>query len=287
MSKAIEQQIEELYQRLQLLRAERNGLKKKAQIWADKRDRIHEEIRDLRLQIRSLRQRRDALNEEVKHLKSLREALLRRKREILEEISKLRQEKRGMNAEKPSRSRSYLEKEIERIEWKIQTEPLPLDVERQLIDQVKALEAQMEFYRRIEKINSKIADLKREADRLKADSLDYRSRIQEIAAQSQEFHLKMLKKIEDVRQLKAKADEMHQQYAEYRDKIKAIGLELKKILAEIRSLRDQLKEQEERERRQKEANLQKQTEEKALEKLRRGEKLTFDEFKILIEKGLI
>jgi len=44
---------------------------------------------------------------------------------------------------------------------------------------------------------------------------------------------------------------------------------------------------EEKEQRQKQEDLQKQTEEKALEKLKRGEKLTFDEFKILIEKGRI
>jgi len=287
MSKAIERQIEELYRRVRLLRAERDGLKEKARIWADKRDRLHEEIRDLRLQIHSLRQRRDALNVEVKHLKSLREALLRRRKEILEEIVKLRQEKRRMNAEKPFHSQSYLKKKIERIEWKIQTESLPLDVERELIDQVKALEAQMEFYRKAEKIKSRIADLRREADRLKADSLDYRSRIHETAAQSQEFHMKMLKKIEDVRRLKAKADEMHQQYAEFRDKAKAISLELKETLAEIRTLREQLKTREEEERKQKEEELQKQMEKDALEKLRRGEKLSFDEFKILIEKGLI
>jgi len=287
MSKALEQRIEELYRKLHLLRAERDGLNKEAQRWAEKRDHIHEELRDLRSKIRSLKQKRDALNEEVKHLKSLREAILRRKKEILEEISKLRQEKNRIDAEKPSRSRSYLENEIARIEWKIQTEPLPLDVERQLIDQVKALEIQMEFYRKIENIKNKIAELKREADRLKADTRSYHSRILEIAAQSQEFHMKMLKKIKEAKELKVKADEMHQRYTKNKDKIRAISLELKKILAEIQSIRDLLEEREEKERRQKEADLQKQMEEKALEKLRRGEKLTFDEFKILVEKGRI
>jgi len=287
MSETLERKIEDLYQNLQLLKAERERLKKKAQIWADKRDRLHEEIRNLRSQVDSLKQRRDTLNEEVKHLKSLREAGLRKRKEILEEIKKLRQEIIRVNAEKPPRSQSYLEREIERIEWKIQTESLPLDVEKQLIDQVKALEAQMEFYRRIDSIRSKIADLKKEADNLKADTLDYRSRILEIAAQSQEYHMKMLKKIEAIKELKVKADEMHQQYVENKDKAKTINLEIKKTLAEIRSIRDLLNAKEEREKRQKQADLQKQTEEKALEKLRRGEKLTFDEFKILIEKGWI
>ncbi len=287
MSEALEQKIEDLYERLRLLRAERERLKEEAQRWADKRNSINEETRNLRSQINSLKQRRDALNEEVKRLKSLREAGLKRRREILEEIRKLRQERARLNAEKPPRSRSYLESEIERIEWKIQTEPLPLDVEKKLIDQVRALEAQMEFYRRIEGIRSEIKNLKKEAERLKADTLSYRSRILETAAQSQEYHRKMLKKAEAARALKAKADEMHQRYVENRDKAKAINSEIKKTLVEIRSIQDLLKAREEREKRRKQADLQKRTEEKALEKLRRGERLTFDEFKILLEKGRI
>jgi len=287
MSEALERRIEELYQKLNFLRAEKNDLNKKAKTWAEKRDRIHGEIRNLRSQIQSLREERDALNEEVKRLKSLRNAGLNRRNEILEEIKKLRQERNRREAEKPSRSRSSLESEIERIEWKIQTEPLPLDVERQLIDRIKALEAQMEVYRRIENIKSRIADLKREADKLKKDTLSYRSKIREIATQSQELHMKMLRKIEDARKLKVEADEMHQRYLENKERAKAISLELKKTLDEIQSILSFLRAKEEKERMQKQVDLKKKAEERALEKLKRGEKLTFDEFKILLEKGLI
>jgi len=287
MSETPEQRIEELYRRLNVLKAERDDLNKKAQTWAERRNRIHEEIRKIRLLIRDLKQRRDSLNDEVKHLKALRKVELERRDEILEEIRKLREERNRIAAGKPPRSQSYLENEIKRIEWKIQTEPLPLDAERKLIDQIKILEAQLEVYRRIGTINNKIAELRKEADKLKAEALNYRSRILEIAAESQEFHVKMLKRIEEAKELKAKADEMHQRYAENKEKVKAINLEIKETLGEIRSIRELLKSEEEKERRRRESDLQRQTEEKALEKLKRGEKLTFDEFKILLEKGKI
>jgi len=287
MSETPEQRIEELYRRLNVLKAERDDLNKKAQTWAERRNRIHEEIRKIRLLIRDLKQRRDSLNKEVKHLKALRKVELERRDEILEEIRELRKERNRIAAGKPPRSQSYLENQIKRIEWKIQTEPLPLDAERKLIDQIKILEAQLEVYRRIGSINNKIAELRKEADKLKAEALNYRSRILEISAESQEFHLKMLKRIEEAKELKAKADEMHQRYAENKEKVKAINLEIKKTLGEIRSIRELLKFEEEKERRRRESDLQRQTEEKALEKLKRGEKLTFDEFKILLEKGKI
>lgn len=287
MSETPEQRIEELYRRLNVLKAERDDLNKKAQTWAERRNRIHEEIRKIRLLIRDLKQRRDSLNKEVKHLKALRKVELERRDEILREIRELRKERNRIAAGKPPRSQSYLENQIKRIEWKIQTEPLPLDAERKLIDQIKILEAQLEVYRRIGSINNKIAELRKEADKLKAEALNYRSRILEISAESQEFHLKMLKRIEEAKELKAKADEMHQRYAENKEKVKAINLEIKKTLGEIRSIRELLKSEEEKERRRRESDLQRQTEEKALEKLKRGEKLTFDEFKILLEKGKI
>ncbi|RJS87942.1 hypothetical protein CW704_01145 [Candidatus Bathyarchaeota archaeon] len=287
MSETPEQRIEELYRRLNVLKAERDDLNKKAQTWAERRNRIHEEIRKIRLLIRDLKQRRDSLNKEVKHLKALRKVELERRDEILEEIRELRKERNRIAAGKPPRSQSYLENQIKRIEWKIQTEPLPLDAERKLIDQIKILEAQLEVYRRIGSINNKIAELRKEADKLKAEALNYRSRILEISAESQEFHAKMLKRIEEAKELKAKADEMHQRYAENKEKVKAINLEIKKTLGEIRSIRELLKSEEEKERRRRESDLQRQTEEKALEKLKRGEKLTFDEFKILLEKGKI
>ena len=287
MSETPEQRIEELYRRLNVLKAERDDLNKKAQTWAERRNRIHEEIRKIRLLIRDLKQRRDSLNKEVKHLKALRKVELERRDEILEEIRELRKERNRIAAGKPPRSQSYLENQIKRIEWKIQTEPLPLDAERKLIDQIKILEAQLEVYRRIGSINNKIAELRKEADKLKAEALNYRSRILEISAESQEFHLKMLKRIEEAKELKAKADEMHQRYAGNKEKVKAINLEIKKTLGEIRSIRELLKSEEEKERRRRESDLQRQTEEKALEKLKRGEKLTFDEFKILLEKGKI
>ena len=107
MSETPEQRIEELYRRLNVLKAERDDLNRKAQTWAERRNRIHEEIRKIRLLIRDLKQRRDSLNDEVKHLKALRKVELEKRDEILEEIRKLREERNRIAAGKPPRSQSY------------------------------------------------------------------------------------------------------------------------------------------------------------------------------------
>ena len=143
-----QRELEDLYQRLSLLRDEIDRLRREARSWAEKRDAIHEKIRRIKSSIQELRQRRDALNLEVKRLKALREDGLKRRSEIIEEIRRLTEERRRMRGDKPRRSRSSLESQLERIEWRIQTEPLSLEEERRLIDQIRLLESQLEYYRR-------------------------------------------------------------------------------------------------------------------------------------------
>ncbi|RJS84659.1 hypothetical protein CW706_03480 [Candidatus Bathyarchaeota archaeon] len=287
MSGDLEQRIRELYDRIDRLKAERDETKRNAWRWAEKRNGIREEIRRIRLKVRDLKRKRNMINDEVKQLKILMKADRKRRREIIEKIRRLREERKRVSINKPRRSRSHLDREIEKIEWKIQTEPLPLNVEKELISRVKVLESQLEVYRRIEKLNAKIAEIRGKMYEIGRRISNYRSRISKKAAESQEFHLKMLKEIERIKELEEEAKENHQRYLEYKEKTKALSLEIKKLLDEAKTIREKIEETEKKERERKEKILQRQLVENALKKIKRGEKITFDEFKILLEKDEI
>jgi len=287
MSSDLERRIRELYDRVDQLKAERDELRINAQRWVEKRDGIREEIRKIRLTVRNLKRKRNMLNDEVRQLKVLREADKKRRREIFEKIRRLREERKRVSMKKPRRSRSYLEGEIKKIEWKIQTEPLPLDVEKELVNNIRILESQLGVYRRIEELNAEIAELMKKADEIRKEISSYRSRILEKAAESREFHLKMLRKIERIKELEAEAEKSHQIYLEYKKKTKALSLEIKKLLDEIRSIQEMMEKMEKEERRRKEETLKRKLVENALKKIKRGEKISFNEFKILLEKGKI
>ena len=287
MSSDLERRIRELYDRVDQLKAERDELRINAQRWVEKRDGIREEIRKIRLTVRNLKRKRNMLNDEVRQLKVLREADKKRRREIFEKIRRLREERKRVSMKKPRRSRSYLEGEIKKIEWKIQTEPLPLDVEKELVNNIRILESQLGVYRRIEELNAEIAELMKKADEIRKEISSYRSRISEKAAESQEFHLKMLRKIERIKELEAEAEKSHQRYLEYKKKTRALSLEIKKLLDEIRSIQEMMEKMEKEERRRKEETLKRKLVENALKKIKRGEKISFNEFKILLEKGKI
>ena len=58
------------------------------------------------------------------------------------------------------------------------------------------------------------------------------------------------------------------------------------LIAQIRALLSQAKSEEAMKKTKRQTELMQELEKKALEKMKRGEKLTWDEFKVLTEKGL-
>ena len=287
MSTTPEQKVEELERELDTLRAERNRLNEEAIRWAEKRDRLHEEIRRLRSEANSFREERDELNAAVGALKTLREEAKKEGRTKIDQIKTLRQEIEEALSHRPSRNSQSLQNEIETIEWKIQTDSPPLDEERRLIERVRALETQMVVYREIESRKDKIEELQNEITTLKDERVSYNEKISEMAKESQRFHGKMIERLENATKLKAEADEMHAKYVEHKEPAKALHLKYVDVLKQIRTLREKIREKEEKERSKQEADLQRKLEEEALDKLKRGEKLTFEEFKILAEQGKI
>jgi len=71
--------------------------------------------------------------------------------------------------------------------------------------------------------------------------------------------------------IKQQAQNLHQKCVELSDQIK--------------TFKQNLRQAEEKEQTKRQRELRKELEEKAVEKLKRGEKLTWEEFKILAKKG--
>ena len=287
MNKASEQQIIELNRELDMLKGAQDKLRNEALKWAEKRDQLNEEIRAVRLEAQNYKERRDELNYEVHRLKSLRQVNSDEYRKTLEELKSLRQKMREAAARLPQKCSKSLEAEIKKIEWKIQTESLSLAEESKLIEQVKTLERQFAPYSEIRDKKDKIEKLQKKAQATRDEMIIYSKKISDIAKESQKFHERMTGKLEKVKELKVKADEMHRQYMENKDKANELHTKYAEILTQIKALRQTIQEKEAKAKAKQYADLLDKLERDALEKLKSGEKLTFEEFKILAEKRKI
>jgi len=202
------------------------------------------------------------------------------------ELKSLGRELEPLVKKKPSRSLKVLEKEVESLEWKIQTTPLSLQEEKKLVEQVKGLESQISVHKKIGQLNQKRIELKAELKALQARAELCHKNIMEHAEKSQQIHGELLKRVEEAKKIKSEADNFHGLYIKTREKIRALQMEIAKILDDIRRFREEISVEEEKKRREAEEKLLENIEKQAVEKLKRGEKLTWEEFKVLAEKGL-
>jgi uncharacterized coiled-coil DUF342 family protein len=278
--------IESLAQKLTELKEQRSVAVNDADKRAERRDELNEQIRMLRAEIQKLRATRDALNEEVKKLKEQRSVVISKIREKIEETKSIAQEKRMIAEDRPSRPYQSLKKELEEVEWKVQTTSHTLQEDKEMMAQVKQLETQLNVYRKIEKLSQKAFQLRSQVNTLKNENEVRHQKLTTFAQRSQELHKNMLEKVEEAKTKRKEADEMHKQFLEARMKAKPLQDEIVTVSVQMLQLRKGLQDAEEKQKKEVEDTLRQTIEKQAREKLKRGEKLSWEEFQLLAEKGI-
>ncbi len=283
---SIQKNTEELDRKLSELKKQNDKLTVEMNGWAEKRDKLNNQHRNLRNEIAELRNHRNKTNEEVKELKQKRSET---KAKILEEVEALKnlgKEAKATAKQKPSRRFQVLQKEFESLEWKVQTTPFNAQEERSIIDEIRQLENQLNVYKKLQRINQDIFEIRNKLKALEVGEKSCHEKLTTLAGKSQELHEKMLVKIKEANKVKAEADSLHQTYLVTKEKLKVLYSEMREVLAQMNRLRDKMREGEEKKRKDNEVAIRSALEEQAKEKLRRGEKLSWEEFQLLGEKGI-
>jgi uncharacterized coiled-coil DUF342 family protein len=287
IAESIKQKIEKLNQELILVKEERNRLNLEAKKWAEKRDRFHEKIRTLRTKAANAKETRDALNVQVQELKTLRDKGKVSRKEMRDRISELKEKLIGLTENKRQGNLRHIEREIEEIDWKIQTTSLPVKEEERLINQIRQLEAQLSTQKQMKKVKENLQKLQNKKKDFEIEEKTLHEKLSELAEQSQKFHKKMLEVVDKAHNLQAEADKTHQNYIETRTQAQKQHQKYVALQEKIRTLERMLKEQADKRQSKRKSELQKELEERALAKLKRGEKLLWEEYKILAQKGKV
>lgn len=279
------QEIGELQNKASALEEQIHKVSTEARSYAGKRDKLNGFIRNLQVEIQKLRSRRDQLNAKVKELKQKREESKAETHEKTNEIQKLNQQVKVVKRRRPSRKLGILQKELEETEWEIQTTHLTLQEEKELVEHVRRLEDQISIHRKFQTLHQKILELQNELGHIRARNKNCHERLIETAQRSQETHKKMIEKIVKMKEYVTEADRLQQSFRQIQEKKIRMQLEVTKILDKIRLLKGEIRKEEEKAKEENEAALKRELKEKAREKLTRGEKLSWQEFQLLAEKG--
>lgn len=282
-----------------------------AQEYRFKRDETNREVKIISLKIRELRGRILELREEISEvrgkknklydqLKAVREerakgierarSLREQLRELRDELAHIRSALRGGRGY----SEESLKQQIERLEWEYQTRPHSIEEEKYYVERMKSLEALYVNIRRFNEVKNRIMELEEEIrevrgridlltrrrDEVLREYVAFKEKLEEL----KEEYSRLSSQIDGLRakrdKLREEADSYHVQYIHYHN-------EARKLREEIERVSFLLKASELSRRIE---NRRKAMYSKALgvlEKYRRGEKLSLDEFKLLVEFKLI
>ena len=150
------------------IREQRDELHKEAQQWMEKRDETREKIKNLHTEIANLKQQRDEINQRVKDLKIVRDQLIFDRKEKLAKVIEFKQKLASLR-QNPSRSVHAVEKEIESLEWKIQTSSLTLPQEKRIVEQIAELEKQLASHKQAQSIYGEINALQQQLRTLRTE----------------------------------------------------------------------------------------------------------------------
>jgi len=278
---ALEEQASELFKK-------RDGFNQERETRRKERDHLNESVRELRLKANNAKAERDVVNARVAGLKGrlggLRERL-EAKREVAGEIYKENDgDRRGL------RPRWRLLEGIREIEWELSTTPTLVikDREAELIERAKYLKAQVEEHRKLDTRDDMYLMSLADSNAVGIEIRKTRGEMDALRHTGQKHHERMLAFYRQADEERKRSDEAHKMFVDALKALKEVGRELDEIIPELKKMR-RLSQDETRFLREKRdkivADKRKEFVAIAKRKLDAGEKLSFDEMKLVYGEG--
>ncbi len=279
-----ENKLDELEAQAAELRNTRNTLFEQIKKLREERDRHNKSARAAREQAQKHRDERDRINAKVQEIKQnlgpLFDDLAAKNQTLAEADRAIREEYRGL----PSKKK--VQEDLRLIEWEVMTTPTKemLGREDELIQRASNLRRTLEDFKGVEVIQGKKVDYLADKKSKEVEINALRDEINKLAEQSQEHHERMILFYEEADNEKKKADEVHSSYVEKIRQVDAIKEDLNFIMPEISAIRDGLKASDLKITELRKMNTQQRAEalkQAALRKMENGEKLSFEDLRLI------
>ncbi len=253
---------------------------------------LHQKRRDLRNEIRALsdkaRSTRDGLNKgynEFKEARKIRRETLAKIREIRQNMLAIESDLGKVDLSLPRREGDTIEERIRAADWKLQTERLTREEERQLVEMVKDLEMKLRIWKKAYAARQELSNLRSEMNQLKRrlDTLSASREKAEVELETGKTRLTYDVKARD--QLFNEMEELNDDISELEQTIVKTDTQLEELRQKRREMLKESKSHDRDAAQKKEQEILAKAKDAAKEKLQRGEKLTFDELKLAFEDG--
>jgi len=258
-----------------------------------KRNETFKQINSLLDKAKENKKKRDALNIQVKQLKKKRKKIqntLQENKKTLDEIIKKEETTNKADIQRKRKQMRVLNSKIDKLEWELQTSVLSPDQEKEMVQLLEKYSEQLNKIAEQVHITTQQTSLWREIASLQKQVNKFYNQIIDYAKESQIYHNLMNQYYQQVNSLR-KLEKEHQNLFLKNKKIAdKFHRDFLSKVSEKNELRNQLKDFKQKIRKEMHEKLKTDVEEstkKAYEKYEKGENLSMEEFRILVEKGLI
>jgi uncharacterized coiled-coil DUF342 family protein len=254
--------------------------------WVAKRDQLNQQCKTLRQEIHNYKTLRNQLNDQIKQLKTLR-TQYKEQLYTIQQQYQTHEQTLITQQQQVTRSPSEVQQELQRLEWNIQTSPYSASQERAIINQITALEQEARFHHTIACHIERQNQQKQTITQLTTQITEMHATIQHLAQNSQNNHNRMLTKIKQLKQTQEAADHAHQTVLTHRTNLQKHHVQFTALDDAIHLLIQKIDQN-----RNNEVNTSLHTHltskgSVAKKKIKAQKKISFNEFKVLKEKGYI
>ena len=278
------EEMETLNQKIISLATYRSGLIKEIKVLHQKRKDIRQEIRGLSRKIEETRETLGDGYNTYKNTRKIRRETISKIRELQLKIQPIEMDLKKFEQNIPKEKSFKIAEMLKAADWKIQTEKLTREEEKQLVHLVKDLESKLRLLKKAYEIRQNIYDKRGEINILKdkMDEIVLSGREAETEFETAKDRFTHDFKVRD--QLYKEIDEMNEDISELENAIEKTDQQLDEMRKKRRDMISIGKEQEIELVKNKEQELLAKAKSEAKDKLLQGRKLTFEELKLAFEE---
>jgi len=263
---------------------DRDELNEKTKQWAEKRDVLNGQVRELIDRANEKRELRDKLNAEVRDAKAKRDEWNRKFNDLSDKAQILRREKMP----KSGLSIRKFKAELRALEKKHMTTVLSVEKERALVEEISSLSSKIQAMEREIEQFTEVKQAEKDAREAKDNAEGFHRMVSELAEKAQIEHDSMLKLYEQADALRKEADAAQEEFIKAK---LAADEQHREHIEHIRQVHDfdklisGIRDRGRKARKEKDETTAKKEAEEIFEKFRSGEKLSTDDIMVLQKSG--
>ncbi|MBT3416625.1 hypothetical protein HON86_02450 [Candidatus Woesearchaeota archaeon] len=271
--KELKKGITELKETLNILNVEKEE-------WFTKKESLKKEVSNLISQIKKIKFPKDSESAEVKKLKSKRDKCNKEVQKLIKQFKKLNSEKlKIMKDKKITFNPAEISKQIETLDYSIQTEALSFDKEKKIMIQIKHLKKQMANAGDAQGVFKELKEVSDKIKKAKDIAEEHHKKLQKEIKDNKPDYEEFRKLTKQINELKKKQEKAFANFIDSKNKFSEINSQLKGKLKNTKGMRTESDFKYKKEN----AKLLEEKTKEVEEKLKKKKKLTTED--LLIFQG--